>query len=418
MGNYGKKHVVGLLLLAMSVLRLPSATAQNAQANFRDYAELSKRLTNAKDYSSAERAIRFALAANAGDEWAWRHLSWLLCRQNRFEEAAQAAKQALSLKETPFGLADLANAAMGQQDYAQVRQVATYALSFSPQILGKTSEHFWNLYNAVRTREFTLIDRVDPKKLRRINGSIAIPVAQDLPPYQTAQVKVRGVKSFQLRKENDMAVLIVEPFADKIFEIVSTIRVTPTSFRSQLAQFSQGTDIPETIAPFLSSTDRIEIEDASIQQLGKSLKGSDDLDSIARIYSWFEQNFRYAGDKPCESPAVILKQRGGHCDAYSRLFTALCRVTGVPARPIRMNHGDWGSRAGQESGYVSYHSIVEVWVRGVGWVPTEPQGRGKFGIWQGTDIRLYPYLEKLRSNWAEHLRPDDKASRYIRKFLD
>jgi hypothetical protein len=59
-----------------------------------------------------------------------------------------------------------------------------------------------------------------------------------------------------------------------------------------------------------------------------------------------------------------LKNGYGECGDYAALFVALCRASGIPARPVV---GRW---AMPENG--SYHVWAEFYLQDVGWVPVDP----------------------------------------------
>ena len=82
---------------------------------------------------------------------------------------------------------------------------------------------------------------------------------------------------------------------------------------------------------------------------------------------------RYAPQRDERGAAYAIENRVGDCTEFSALFTALCRVQGIPSRLI--------------SGFASSgkkwerHGWSEVWIQG-NWIPVDPTWFGSIG-WIG-----------------------------------
>jgi len=79
---------------------------------------------------------------------------------------------------------------------------------------------------------------------------------------------------------------------------------------------------------------RIEVNDPAIVALATRLRGneSDPLKVIGSILAWMQNSIAKDPSAPPESAAQVLANRRGDCNEHARLFVALSRATGIPAR--------------------------------------------------------------------------------------
>ncbi len=80
-------------------------------------------------------------------------------------------------------------------------------------------------------------------------------------------------------------------------------------------------------------------------------------------YEYVLDHVEYASPSPSRSARECMRQGKGDCGTYTLLFTALCRATGIPTRPIA---GCWAS------GDNPWHCWAEFHLPGVGWIPVDP----------------------------------------------
>ncbi|UCH36279.1 MAG: hypothetical protein JSV65_07970 [Armatimonadota bacterium] len=82
------------------------------------------------------------------------------------------------------------------------------------------------------------------------------------------------------------------------------------------------------------------------------------------IYQWMRQNIRYGATGHGSGHSALVRRKAA-CGGQARLFVALCRSAGVPAREID------GHNAQHKDGSVSSHAWAEFYVPGFGWVPVD-----------------------------------------------
>jgi len=119
----------------------------------------------------------------------------------------------------------------------------------------------------------------------------------------------------------------------------------------------------------------IESDNQAIVSNARKLAGNESSPCrIARLYYEYVNDYmNYQQIDGIGGAVFALKNGYGECGDYAALFVALCRASGIPARPVV---GRW---ALPENG--SYHVWAEFYLQDVGWVPVDPS----FGPKNNTD---------------------------------
>ncbi|UNQ73293.1 transglutaminase-like domain-containing protein [Infirmifilum sp. NZ] len=167
-----------------------------------------------------------------------------------------------------------------------------------------------------------------------------------------------------------------EPFKITVrFAALETVAYVPAD-----APVSSLAHLPDSVKPFLSPEEYIESDSPEIRALSRSLTAGSRtvLEAVRRIADYTSTQIQY-------NPALgtissswslgalwTLHSRQGVCLQYSRLFVALARASGIPARVV----GGLLALppAGEDREYL--HAWAEVYVPGYGWLPVEPQKPG------------------------------------------
>lgn len=145
-----------------------------------------------------------------------------------------------------------------------------------------------------------------------------------------------------------------------------------------------GSPPPGRLAEFLRPSPYVESDDPSIVSLARQLVSGARTyrEALARIADWVSSSVAY-DESVSKLPNYrelgalwALNARKGVCLQFSRLFVALARAVGIPARLVE---GFNVQPPGVEwSG--STHAFVEAYIPGYGWLPIEPQ---RSGMWLG-----------------------------------
>ena len=136
----------------------------------------------------------------------------------------------------------------------------------------------------------------------------------------------------------------------------------------------------------------IESDDPSIRQLAARIVGDETnpYKQVLRIQSWIQQNVRYPnlGETVPDDAALCIDQAVGDCAGQSKVFVALARAVGIPARtvsglrPFEAGVGrldQFGPRVAWFERTLDVHVWCEVYFPALGWVQAEPDMPG-FGI--------------------------------------
>lgn len=136
----------------------------------------------------------------------------------------------------------------------------------------------------------------------------------------------------------------------------------------------------------------IESDDPAIRQLAARIVGDETnpYKQVLRIQSWIQQNVRYPelGETIPDDAALCIDQAVGDCAGQSKVFVALARAAGIPARtvsglrPFEAGVGrldQFGPRVAWFERTLDVHVWCEVYFPALGWVQCEPDMPG-FGI--------------------------------------
>ena len=101
-----------------------------------------------------------------------------------------------------------------------------------------------------------------------------------------------------------------------------------------------------------------------IRQLASELTGKEatPIGKARNIFDWVSDNIKYEyPDESLRGADKTLRRRKGDCGEFARLFVALCRATGIPARPITAL---WQEQNGG-------HVWAEIYLNPYGWMPVD-----------------------------------------------
>ena len=103
-----------------------------------------------------------------------------------------------------------------------------------------------------------------------------------------------------------------------------------------------------------------------IVEAANAISGKDDIEQVHNILRFVTRTMRYSGYDPSADNGALwaLRARHGECTEFSRLFVALCRAKGIPAR---VNEGY--SLVKVMPGDTIRHEWAEAYTKAYGWVP-------------------------------------------------
>ncbi len=133
-------------------------------------------------------------------------------------------------------------------------------------------------------------------------------------------------------------------------------------------------------------------DDSAIRSLAARIVGDETnpYRQVLAIQSWIQQNIRYPdlGSTYPDDALLCIDQGVGDCAGQSKIFVALCRALGIPARTVsglrpfqpgvgRLDH--FPARSAWFERTLDVHVWCEVYFPALGWVQCEPDMPG-FGI--------------------------------------
>ena len=136
----------------------------------------------------------------------------------------------------------------------------------------------------------------------------------------------------------------------------------------------------------------IESDDPAVRELAEQIVGQETnvYKRVLLLQSWVQRNILYP-DLSARYPddaLLCIAQSLGDCAGQSKVFVALCRALGIPARTVSgllpFQHGigaldQFGPRAAWFDQNLSVHVWCEVYFPELGWVQCEPDMPG-FGV--------------------------------------
>ena len=133
-------------------------------------------------------------------------------------------------------------------------------------------------------------------------------------------------------------------------------------------------------------------DDPAIVELAREIVGDETnvYKRVLLLQSWVQRNIIYPdlGDVYPDDSQLCIAQGIGDCAGQSKVFVALCRALGIPARIVSgmlpFEHGtgmlrEFGPRSTWYDNSLSVHVWCEVYFPNLGWVQCEPDMPG-FGI--------------------------------------
>jgi len=150
------------------------------------------------------------------------------------------------------------------------------------------------------------------------------------------------------------------------------VTITAVQYQIPVTAIGELTAIPRTVRdaalapdPYFAM-DNPEIQ-AAAQASRRYLTGKEPEtvnDLVRNIVFYVIDIMKYTMDDGWVTADTVLNQRSGSCSEYSFLFSALCRLNGIPTRLI-------GGFEITKDGAGAFHRWTEIWFPGIGWVPAD-----------------------------------------------
>jgi tetratricopeptide (TPR) repeat protein len=390
------------------VLGSPGPVQGDEREEAKQAAEMANRLGREKKYAEALEPARKAVKLAPNNEAILMLVSEIEYRTGHFADGLDHAQQALKINDrSGVGYLLAAANAYGNEEPELALEYCRKVLKMGPAAVGKGLYHDAELYEGLLVpKTYTITWKLEPSNLdgptrSTLNGNIDVALPKDNLPYQKVAVQVKGAANTRVVKGEVNDVLHVIRQGDKPFQVITTVTVTPTSYKKKLEKAGQGTLPPEARA-YLGPAEALDPASPKLQKVALELKSkTSSVETVRAIIAWMKKNIEYKLQEKkitkldFKNVEEILERRHAECRGYTTLFTALCRAAGVPARPV------WGIlfQPRDQGGFVS-HNWNEVYITGCGWVPVDPQKPESFGWLPTTHVRVFMDLRKSPTSRA------------------
>lgn len=382
-------------------------------------------------------------APNRDEEiWLWHRLSLALARQSKGDEAWKIAQQCWETKRSAEHLGGLIEAKIGQGDFDEARQWMRFAERY-PQDWGNSGDYLRWIRDQLTTRVYRCVMNFPADRPPRWGDknvfAIAIPTS-DSPVQKLLSMEFEGARSV-VEKTDEMGNVYVEVEREPGQDIrqIAEVAMRPYSFKKDLSKFDPG-PLPDEVKPYLGDWQgdryigpgyrtppnllQVGPNTPLVQGIVKPLLGRTGLESAENVLRWCAANLVKQVDPlvdPCTSDAVI-EHGNGHCAQVTAAMAALLRGAGIPARALRGKPGCHGT-----SGMFLQHSVVELYLKGVGWVDLQ---NGEAGwrprtnflrffryMWPGPLSAYLPYTDQVEAPRGTYL-GQIHSYEFLREVLD
>jgi len=165
-------------------------------------------------------------------------------------------------------------------------------------------------------------------------------------------------------------------------EVVITIRYVVDVRCVKYLDCDEGRGVPADVQRYLRASRYVESDHPLIVATAKSLSEglNRTVDKVFTALKFVVDYLEYDPSTPSRASAVeAYESRRGVCEQYARLFTALCRAMGVPAR-VAKGFGLLSLEPNVVHRVDVLHAWAQFFVQDYSWIPVETQSYELFGL--------------------------------------
>lgn len=314
------------------------------------------------------------------------HLEFLL---NDFDTSLQHAQAALAIKNEPWYMVLATRAAHLGGRFDLSLGLAKKAELFGVKTLGEAN--YRTVQEIIADHEGWNVKihwHIAPDKFVADGKSFSVLLAvppKDL-PYQITRIELSGGEILQdIELRGNRHLKIRRPDKGPILLTTYVIRKAQNIFQKiDEASKQPSLPIPDHLQDFMKSSEKVNLEGATLQKIAKTLKKENRIQTVRSILQWMQEELSYKVSTFSNAEEVVVRGYG-ECWAWSSVFTALARLSGIPARNA------WGptNYPGFASpGHLKGHTWAEFFDPRLGWVPIEPQYPRQLGLLPHHYIRV------------------------------
>jgi tetratricopeptide (TPR) repeat protein len=348
-------------------------------------------------------AIAAAIQEEPGNDLYLATAGHLEYNRGRHEDALAHAIAALKINSVGWYNVVAAQAAFASGKLSESRAFAQAACDVGKAALGQANyETAGEILHQSDPYQIKLSWLIPSDHLIRRGNSYAVTVAVPLSdlPYQKTAVKVKGARVSRdyLKDGNHLLDLLSD---SPQVELVTEISRTPLDQSAALS--ADASAIPDEAKPYLGSSQKVNVNSAVLKTIAAAQKGATPVETVRNILRWMNHNLKYAVSDFSDAEEVA-KRGYGECWGWSSVFTALCRLNGIPARNV------WGMVSAPgfaPDGYLKGHTWAEFYLAGSGWIQLEPQFPGLLGTIPSHYLRVAH--SSIEEGWGAVMNLPDTA---------
>lgn len=394
----------GTILLAACVLCAGPAGRADDLKGADELMQMADKLAKDKKPDEAFEAAQKAAKLVPSNDRAQAIASEYARRAGRFAEGLELAHAAIKLNDKVGVYHALAMAhAYGLQDLDEARRECQIVLDMGPSAGADVLKDVKLMQTLLVPKTYTITWSLDPSRgAAEAAGVMNVALPKNKLPYQSVKVQVKGAKSSRIVEGEVNDLLRVVPDGKNTFQVITTVTVTPISFKDKLTK-ADSASMARDASTWLGAAETFDPTSPKLRKQAAALKGKTPVETVRNVLQWMHKNVEYklvnksVVKHDFSNVEEILDRGHAECRGQAMLFTALCRAAGVPARPV------WGvAFLPREQGGFSSHNWDEVLIPGAGWVPVDPQKPESFGLLPTTHMRMYMDLKRSAKS-QEHV---------------
>lgn len=347
------------------------------------------------------------------------------------------AVQALKLNpKTPTNHAKVMFNAWGRHDLPLARREAKQTLDLGSKAVGaKNYQTAAYIVSSLADQRRKVVWTFEPAKCISQEGAIALALPSINLPYQTGKFSVAGASGTKVINLGGNSVALVQPDGNRPFQVTTHMTFRAYSFKKELAAYNEQAGIPGDVAPYLGKSSGIDPQGPLVVRVAATLRDADKVRTVRNILAWIKYHTKYelSAATAAMSAEDVLRKRITECSGKARVFAALCRACGIPARQasgLLASHQQethvaalletFAEKRGKSNhvGALLPHSWAEFYLPGAGWIPADPAYAETLGLLPSGHVRVchFDAADHLaRSHAHQSISSASAASRY---FID
>ncbi|MGE5597892.1 MAG: transglutaminase-like domain-containing protein [Bacteroidota bacterium] len=214
---------------------------------------------------------------------------------------------------------------------------------------------------------------------RDVRINLPVLVEEGLPFYQrlVAGASFSGPANYR-RNGGDEAVFSLDTLAGGAqveLNLSYECEIRPATYHLPWFPRRRWPEVPRSLAKYLAPEEGIEADHQEILGFAQRKRGrsNDPVRRAKALYAATNLALTYDANAGKTTALEALRRGRASCEGYARLYAALCRAAGIPARLV------YGLRLKQKEltkkeilADTARHVWNEVYLAGLGWVPVDP----------------------------------------------